>query len=92
MIQRSVVQIPAKAEMSFKEFETSTSVLFFLFHNAAVPQYNVLIAAVLLLEKCYDIKKVGRPYSKVDMCDLWTSATQQKKQKKQKKNDLAKSY
>ena len=51
---------------------------------------NVLIAVVLLLVKCYDSKKVGRPYSKVAMCYLWTSATQQKKKKKKKLSENVK--
>ena len=42
---------------------------------------NVLIAVVLLLEKCYDIKKVGRPYSKVAMCVIFGRLPPNKKKK-----------
>ena len=41
--------------------------------------YVVLIAVVLLLEKCYDKKLPGRPLTMFTLCVLWTSAGQQKK-------------
>ena len=41
--------------------------------------YVVLIAVVLLLEKCYDKKMPGRPVTTFTLCVLWKSAGQQKK-------------
>ena len=44
----------------------------------------VSIAVVLLLVKCYDKKKPGRPLTTFTLCFLWTSAGQQQQQKKSK--------